>query len=492
MPLIVLLAIFLTMAIPEVDYSKPPTTFESTPSFLEGIAWLMGGILVVGLVATVLGNLMAYWFAKRGITLSGRMRLRKITRGLDLLALGIFATLITTGQWRELVQNSLGLNSAVLIDETLVFLPFVLMQLAAWGGLYNVECAVRPLEARPGFLRHLILKARQAYGLVLPVAALLILVQDVGLFGPSTPWPNPWVQVVLYAIIGGLILVLSPAFVRLSWPSSSLPPGPLRDRLEVLAHRLGFRFSDIRVWDTGGSVVNAGVTGILPGFRYVLISDAMVDHLHPLQVEAVFGHEVGHIAHRHLPFFGLFLLGSIGVMALVGLGIEQYLVLEGSFDFWGDTVRVQLVLQAVAMFVLASLYFWLVFGFVSRQFERQADVFGCISVSCDRPDCPPHPDVNGMPAISQGHPEVPCPVGIGIFIEALSNVAVLNGIESTAYSWRHGSISRRVSFLRNLEGDPNAVERFQQRVNWLRIGVGIGLIMALLIAIWTGAIAALS
>ena len=35
-------------------------------------------------------------------------------------------------------------------------------------------------------------------------------------------------------------------------------------RLERLANRFQFRYTDILVWDTDGAIVNAGVTGALP------------------------------------------------------------------------------------------------------------------------------------------------------------------------------------------------------------------------------------
>ena len=126
--------------------------------------------------------------------------------------------------------------------------------------------------------------------------------------------------------MGLLVLVLSPLFVRLAWPTRPLPPGPLRDRLEHLAKRFGFRCTDILVWDTGHVLVNAGVTGALPWFRYVLLTDALIENLNPLEVAAVFGHEIGHIAHRHLFYFGFFFVGSLGVMALLAKVIDAYLM----------------------------------------------------------------------------------------------------------------------------------------------------------------------
>ena len=119
------------------------------------------------------------------------------------------------------------------------------------------------------------------------------------------------------AALGTLVLMISPVFVWLAWPTRSLPSGPLRRRLERTASRLGFRFTDVLVWDTGGMMVNACVTGILPGFRYVLLSDALLESLTPLEVAAVFGHEIGHVAHRHFLYFAFFFVGSLGVLSLL-------------------------------------------------------------------------------------------------------------------------------------------------------------------------------
>ena len=52
------------------------------------------------------------------------------------------------------------------------------------------------------------------------------------------------------------------------------------------------------------------------------------------------------------------------------------------------------VVQGVAPSGVLALYFWIVFGQLSRRFERQADVFGSKVVSCDLADCPPHNDLD--------------------------------------------------------------------------------------------------
>ena len=70
-------------------------------------------------------------------------------------------------------------------------------------------------------------------------------------------------------------------------------------------------------------MVNACVTGILPGYRYVLLSDALIESLSPMETAAVFGHEIGHIVHRHLLYFAFFFVGSLGVLSLLAQGVTR-------------------------------------------------------------------------------------------------------------------------------------------------------------------------
>jgi STE24 endopeptidase len=253
--------------------------------------------------------------------------------------------------------------------------------------------------------------------------------------------------------------------------------------LEHLAHRVGFRCTDILVWDTNQVVVNAGVTGALPWYRYVLLTDAFVENLGPYEIAAVFGHEIGHIAHRHLLYFGFFIVASVLALAMAEGAIEpiqRLLPASTSLTLpaWasGDSKALLIGQETVALGIV-GLYFLVVFGFLSRRFERQADVFGCRVVSCGRPDCPPHADLDGVALRAPA--TVPlCPVGIRIFIDALSNVAMLNGMKPAAWSWRHGSINRRIDFLESLVNRPDAETRFQTGVRRMRRGMAVVLLTA--------------
>ena len=495
MPLTVLLAIFVAFWSPTSPIGEAAASLSRPESSTSRAVLSMGVVGLFGLLSAVSGLVVAHRIIRRGLRPGDRKGLSRAASVLDWTALAAFAATIHLLDWPEIVEDALGLRGWVVLDEAAMLGPYLLMLLLQWVGLYPAERLLKLAGLRfPSYgnlFGYVLLKARRSLGLVIPVALLFAVVQDLDVRYRPTDASGAWVQLCLYAGLGVAVLVLSPAFVRLSWPSSPMPPGPLRDRLERLADRFGFRYSDILVWDTGGAMVNAGVTGALPWFRYVLLSDAMVEHLEPRQIEAVFGHEVGHIAHRHLAFFGLFFLGTIGVMALLSTGIFAFLSIDSAYWFFGDDPNVERIVQGGAALVIAALYFLLVFGVLSRRFERQADVYGCRVVSCGRPICPPHPDVNALPKKFPKGSRTLCPVGIGIFIEALSRVAILNGMEPRAASWRHGSIARRITFLRTLEGRPEAERRFQVGVVGLRLMLGAALAAALLVAIRSGAMESL-
>jgi STE24 endopeptidase len=481
MPVSLLIALVLAFGL-NLNTDPFPLRPGEAPSRLAGMVVLVVGFAVV--------SRLSAWRISRAIVRdhlparSVRRQLQRRARVLDAASLLLFGLFLYAFSWRQVVEEGLGLSGLVLVDETVLLSPFLVLQLGLWWGLYPAEKALRvnglPDRVVPRLGPYLVVRARQSLGMVLPAALLYVLTYDLA---GSPTW-----QFVGLAGLGTALIVLAPALVRLSWPTRRLPDSPLRARLESLAQRLGFRFTDILVWDTDYSVVNAGVTGALPRFRYVLLTDSLIETLDPDEVEAVFGHEIGHVAHRHLAYFGFFFVGSMGVMALVAQGLS-WLVNQVSFRAdWLPPIAVE-VTASIGWLSFFLLYLFSIFGFISRRFERQADIYGCRAVSCGREDCPPHVDLNrGCACVSPGAPSNVCPVGIRIFARALQNVAMLNGMAPGARSWRHGSIRRRIDFLEGLEGHPEVLWRFQRRVRWLRLGLGLLLLIGIATALATGAL----
>jgi STE24 endopeptidase len=235
-------------------------------------------------------------------------------------------------------------------------------------------------------------------------------------------------------------------------------------------------------------MANALVVGLLPWPRYVVFTDKLLEEFRPDEVEAVFGHEVGHVKHQHMLYYVVFFVLS---MAALGMLINAYLPdllqlavgAEGADGTEGTGLGGYL--KALPMAALLLGYFFVVFGFVSRRCERQADVFGCRSVSCARPDCTGHGPGDRLVPGGRGL----CATGIHTFIRALEKVAIVNGISrdrpGVRQSWRHSTIAHRVAFLERLLTDPGLERRFQRRmalVKWalvLVIGAVLGVLVRL-------------
>jgi STE24 endopeptidase len=487
MPVSLLIALLLAFGIEPAQTGVPPA--DVVARVLE----TFGGVTLVAGLAFGLGYWVSFQVSHSGYATSKvRRRYAFGARLLTVVSLVVYGWIIHSVGWSKMVRTNWGLGGLVLIDDFVVFLPYLAIQLLVWWGLFFAE---RALQIRQGWMaagrlgRYMTLKARQSIGLVLPVVLLYVVRRDfLGRFFPG--WDeNALAEPLEIAVLGTLVLAISPVFIRLAWPTHSLPQGPLRRRLERIARRVGFRFSDVLVWDTGHMMVNACVTGILPGFRYVLLTDALIETLTPLEVAAVFGHEIGHIAHRHLPYFAFFFMGSLGVLSVfaevVAMGapwVEQWAWLTP----WSpDTVNEWA--QAIALLGALGLYFWIVFGQLSRRFERQADVFGSKVVSCSLANCPPHNDLDHDLASEPDGGRSPglCPVGIRIFADALATVARSNGLDPEGRSWRHGSIARRIAFLEGLERNPASEAQFQRGVKRMRIGLGVVLVAAVLLSFAT-------
>jgi STE24 endopeptidase len=97
-----------------------------------------------------------------------------------------------------------------------------------------------------------------------------------------------------------LLNVLGPAFVLQAQQTYRLEE-PVRSRLLALCRSHGLDVRDIRaIRGRSARIANAMITGVLPRFRYVLITDHLLDNFSEDELEAVVAHEIGHGRQHHL------------------------------------------------------------------------------------------------------------------------------------------------------------------------------------------------
>jgi STE24 endopeptidase len=294
-----------------------------------------------------------------------------------------------------------------------------------------------------------------------------------------------WGHEAVLVIIAGAIFLFAPVMMRYIWHTRVLPKNELRERLEGLCKRVGLTYRQILVWESDGMVVNAAVMGLLGPIRYILLSDGLLQMMEDKNIEAVFGHEAGHIKHRHIQFYLLFAILS---MLIVG-GVTE-LVIWAAYhwsEYFPHISLVQDYLHVLAM-VLIVLVWGLGFGSISRRFEWQSDVFGARSVTpptdeCDRP-CVVHNTAIAAESTTHKGKTTLCATAAAIFADSLERIAILNGIPIEAKSWRHSSIGNRVQLLRKWAQNPELLARLERSITIIKAFLLIGTAIGLSIAVW--------
>ena len=365
-----------------------------------------------------------------------------------LLVVAGFAILVYFCHWPAVVRT-LGIDHWLLLDELVILLPFAALLffsfLTAWSG----EHALGLHEFRRW--EYVNFQVRQFLFPIAPIFAFLALndLVDIGSRSGNETIATakivsesyPFVSWVFFAVMLFALYCLMPFVMRWLWKLEPLPEGELRDRLMEFSRRENFRARELLVWPTGGNVINAAVIGLTARFRYVLMTDALIERLSIDEVEAVFAHEVGHAKHNHLLKFFLFILGHMVLMGLIWISFQAELAtILGSSIF------------RIMLFMIGGILLWfgVLMGFISRRFEQQADVFGALATGRA------HGVTDGDP---DEHP----------FVRALTQIAMQMGDIREMKGWRHFSLGSRIEFIGRFLTEPDERRRYRRRIAGLLV-----------------------
>ncbi len=272
--------------------------------------------------------------------------------------------------------------------------------------------------------------------LVLTLAYDLLRLLPVGKALLDSSWSEPFfflVTVLLFAL-------LFPPLISRLWGCSPLPAGPTRSAAEAFFRQQNFS-AVLLSWPLlEGRALTAAVMGIVPKFRYLLLTPALTDALDQEELEAVLAHEIGHVKKKHLLLYLLLLLGfSLLADALTG-PLLALLFSSGWFWrllLWSGLTAEKLAghLAAAAMLAMTLLYFRFLFGWFIRNFERQADLHAL--------------QVQG---------------GALPLIRAFEKIAVLTGSPRSQKNWHHFGLGERMDFLARCEREPRLAQRHEHTV----------------------------
>ena len=511
------------------------------PGVAGGGDWTAGQTLGMLVGSMVLVWSFAHWSSMRVrrrltvLTLSSKGMGRlpgRVDMVMRTVVLSVFALQLTVGGWGRLVCETMGLErpGVILLGEVVLLLPFVVMELLRLGCFYQVNRYIREqvlmvhlhegLAARPVWSRREYMSFNVRHGLLIILVPVLLILgfRDVVEFAVGRWFGEA--AVVSVAVNGeadsggaitangavvpdgageesgavadgevvagvaegvtmlgaAVIFIFSPLLLKRIWLTRRLAGGPLREKLEGFCRRIGLRYRDLLLWDTHSGVGNAAVMGLFRPVRYLLLSDALIENMPDEQIEAVFGHEAGHVRHHHIPFLVLFVMASGAVASLL---MELVWRLVGATEGQARWVQESVGYAGWAAMPVVGLGWVLVFGWVSRRFERQADVHAaiCLAKAADVDDAAAGDDSCSDEDVCKetegrsSYGDRLDPYGAGVMAASLGRIALLNGISIHSRSWRHSSIASRMAFLGMLARENGALRRSVRLVRWVKVAI---------------------
>ena len=261
-------------------------------------------------------------------------------------------------------------HDLVLVGSVLLISAVIEMPL----GLYSTF----RLEARFGFNRMTLrlylmdLLRELLVTLIIGVPVFLSAVWMMNSLG-SLWWLWAWVAWMAFNI---LVLALYPTLIApLFNRFSPLPEGELRERVETLLQRCGFRSSGLFVMD-GSKRSNHG-NAYFTGFgktKRVVFFDTLLERLTPSETEAVLAHELGHFNGRHV-LQRIALLFALSLVFLAALGALK----EALWFYQGLGVSTSGTALCLILFMLVAPLFTFVLqplmSLYSRRHEFEADAY---------------------------------------------------------------------------------------------------------------------
>jgi STE24 endopeptidase len=240
-------------------------------------------------------------------------------------------------------------------------------------------------------------------------------------------WPQYWWEICAAAFIVFFILLANLAPVLLLpifFKFKPVEDPALIERLMELSRRAGKQVRGVYEWGLSEKTkkANAALTG-LGNTRRIIISDTLLDHFSPPEVEAVLAHEFGHHVRHHI---------------LRGLAVETAVTFVGFYSvnavlrnwgprlgFYGPADFANLPLLLLVTGALSFLLLPLV-NLHSRQMEREADAYALASI--ESPDA---------------------------FISSMEKLAATNLSERHPAAWieflfhSHPSVEKRIAFAKS-------------------------------------------
>ena len=365
---------------------------------------------------------------------------QSLTLRLSILAIGLFALAVYLFHLKFWIQQIPGVQQFSVCQSVLgLALFFGCLSTIWYHGFPAYRRIFQPTITRGSFVRS---NLRFNVPILFPwffLSLLFDLIAFTPLGKPGGVMTRVEGQILFFSIFLFLLVIGMPGILRYWWECKPLSSSEKVSQLRSFLEEEGFQSRGLLSWPIfEGKMMTAGIMGILPRYRYLLLTRSLVEALSADELKAVVAHEMGHAKYRHLLFYLFFFLGFM--VLSYGLSDVFFYLFLANPHVWamissGDhqAMNLSYLMLSVPMLIVLFIYFRYVMGFFMRHFERQADLYSA--------------SVMGTPAYT---------------VSSLEKIAFLSGKIRNLPSWHHFSIRERVECLWRTLKEP-ALFRRQNR-----------------------------
>jgi Zn-dependent protease with chaperone function len=367
-------------------------------------------------------------------------RYQGLTFRLSILAIFLFTIDMFFFHFKYWLQNVPGLDHFSVFQGLLALALFIFYLGTIW--YFSHPAYLAAFETNIKRFPFIISNIKLNLPIVLPWLILTFfydLFSHIPVSGFEQFFNQPAGQILFYIVFLTFLVIFLPHFIKSWWGCKPFNPSSRIEELERFLHEKGLRYRELLKWPIfEGRIMTAGIMGVVPRYRYILVTDALMGVLSMEELKAVLAHEMGHAKYRHLLLYVFFIFGYL----IFWFGLfepEFYLTLE---TFIIEKFSIQISHQTLfymiytpSILVPIILYFRFVMGFFMRQFERQADLYSA--------------KVMGSPRYT---------------VSSLEKIALLSGKIRDLPSWHHFGIRERVECLWRTVKDPGLFKKHNRFV----------------------------
>lgn len=303
----------------------------------------------------------------------------QVQRGVSLiimlvfLVFGVFGWLesLTMGWSGNTILQTLYFLGIYMVFSMVISIPFRYYQQFVIEAKYGFNKTTKKTFIFD-YIKRLILTVVFGGGIIAGLQAIYQLVLDrqggiwsfIGL---------AWVAAAILVMI--LFLFLNRLLIRLFNKVTPLPEGELREKIEALAHQVGFNLKALYVMDASkrSTKLNAFFTGI-GKTKEVVLFDTLIEKMSTDEILAVLAHELGHSVHKdviRMLLQQLLILGLyVGLLGVV-LSVPS---LHTSFGLTDVHVGFSVILFMILISPI-ELILGIPLNYLSRVAEYKADAF---------------------------------------------------------------------------------------------------------------------